>query len=92
VLELRVPWALLGYADPSSNQLVVQAADGSVSTRTAGRVGIAVVAGDGHVTSTAGYAWDPWQRVRWHERRKAGWDVVSATFADLATPASPHGR
>src|SRR5262249_40185744 len=39
-LELRVPWAYLGFADPSSLRLLQPRRDGSMSTVRATRVGI----------------------------------------------------
>ena len=80
VLELRIPWSDLGYSDPSSNTVLVSHADGPLSTRTVGRVGIDVAAGAQRLR-TSGYAWSPWQTVQWHERRKAGWPILAAEFA-----------
>jgi hypothetical protein len=45
VVELRLPWALLGFAEPSSDPLR-RAAGRPTRTLEAGRVGIAVQAGD----------------------------------------------
>ena len=53
--------------------------DGSLTTSTVSRVGIVVAIG-GRVSTTRGYAWDPWQTVAWRERLKAG----AATFAAAA--------
>jgi hypothetical protein len=35
--------------------------------------------------STNGYGWDEWNRVDWHERRKAGWPTVQRSMRSLAT-------
>jgi hypothetical protein len=59
---------------------VAHGADGVVRTRHAGRVGITVAAG-GSTLVTSGYDWKSWNRVTWHERRKAGWQVLRAAFA-----------
>src|SRR5215210_3441948 len=83
----RGPSARLGYLDPSSNRVVVQHADGDVTTRTVGRVAIALVAPDGHVARTSGYAWDPWARVSWHEHRKAGGATSRAPSSSSARPS-----
>ena len=29
-----------------------------------------------------GYGWEPWQRVTWHERGRAGWATLRAAFAE----------
>jgi len=70
-LELRLPWELLGYSDPSSLQALVLHPDGRLSTRTARRVGISVAVGEA-LHPTRGYGWEPWQTVTWSERLKAG--------------------
>jgi hypothetical protein len=40
VVELRIPWAMLTLADPSSHKVRVPKADGSVDTLKVGRLGI----------------------------------------------------
>jgi hypothetical protein len=80
-VELRIPWALLGFSDPSSHRVYVPKADGSVGTLTVGRVGIAVAPSGGARVATTGYDWDPWNRVAFHERRKAGWPAVARAMA-----------
>jgi hypothetical protein len=83
VIELRLPWALLGFADPSSVKLFEAQPKGEVRTLDVERVGIAVVAEGGELLTTSGYAWEPWQGVTWHERRKAGFDDLGATMREL---------
>ena len=80
-VELRLPWAILGFADPSSRLLYVQNRDGTVETTEMERVGIAIHAGD-TLLPTRGYAWEPWNRVEWHERRKAGFDAVAGAMRE----------
>jgi hypothetical protein len=87
VVELRLPWAMLGFADPSSRRLTVPRRDGSVGTQPlapAARVGIEAfdAAGASIGAAAPGYGWEPWQRVTWHERRKAGWRTLRAAFAE----------
>jgi hypothetical protein len=85
VIEVRLPWALLGFSDPSSSTLYVEHPKGATSTLKAGRVGIAVFT-EGSLLRTNGYAWEPWQRVTWHERRKAGFDELAGTMRRLSAP------
>ncbi|HKI92752.1 MAG TPA: hypothetical protein VJ986_10675, partial [Gaiellaceae bacterium] len=80
VLELRIPWSDLGYSDPSSNTVLVPHMNGTLTTRTVGRVGIDLAEGAQRL-HTRGYAWSPWQTVQWHERLKAGWSILAAEFA-----------
>jgi hypothetical protein len=84
VVELRIPWALLGFADPSSRTLVLPRPDG-ISTEQlppAATLGIEVFDRNGEQLGKAvgGYGWEPWQSVSWSERPKAGADGLSEAF------------
>ena len=37
-VEVRIPWALLTFADPSSHQVWVPHRDGTIGTRTVGAI------------------------------------------------------
>jgi hypothetical protein len=86
VVEIRIPWALLGFSDPSSLELFAAQPDGTVRTLDAARIGIGVVVEGGSLLETAGYAWEPWQSVTWHERPKAGLDDFGETMRELSRP------
>jgi hypothetical protein len=77
VVELRLPWALLGFSDPSSLTLYDVQPKGPPRTIHAGRTGIAVAVAGAAPLRTSGYAWEPWQHVEWHERRKQGFDDLA---------------
>lgn len=81
-VELRLPYMLLGFSDPSSRKLYTQHPDGNVDTSDFERAGIGVYAGDS-LLETSGYTWNPWDTVNWHERRKAGFGTVAAAMRDL---------
>jgi hypothetical protein len=66
--------------------LYVQHPNGPVTTLKGGRVGIAVLSDGSKLLKTSGYAWDPWQSVSWHERKKAGFDELASTMRELSTP------
>ena len=85
MIELRLPWALLGFSDPSSLTLYDEQPQGPTQTLDAGRLGIAVHT-DGETLETSGYGWDPWQSVTWHERRKEGFDDLADTMRELSAP------
>ena len=89
-VEVRLPWAILGFSDPSSRLLYVQHPSGGVDTLETDRVGIAVHAG-GALLATTGYAWDPWNRVEWHERRKAGFENVAEAMRELCERRAGEG-
>jgi hypothetical protein len=78
---------MLGLADPSSRQFTDPHPDGTIGLDPlpeSARVGIEVLDGAGRQIGKAsrGYVWEPWQRVAWHERRKAGWATLRAAFAE----------
>jgi hypothetical protein len=85
VIELRLPWALLGFSDPSSLALFDEHPKAATSTIKAERLGIAVSTDDA-LLRTSGYAWEPWQTVTWHERRKVGFDELASTMRRLSAP------
>ena len=82
-VEVRLPYALIGFADPSSLRALVVSGDGAVATLPVGRVGLDVAVGS-EVATTSGYAWDPWQTVTWHERQKAGIAALAAAVGDVS--------
>jgi hypothetical protein len=91
VVEVRLPWALLGFADPSSRKLYVEHPEEPTSMEDVLPIRVAVVAGDDPVLITAPYAWDPWQEVAWHERRKTGFDDLARAIGDVSAPPKDGG-
>jgi hypothetical protein len=88
VVELRIPWALLGFADPSSRTLVVADRSG-ISTEELepdAVFGVEVYDRDGQLIGEApdGYGWEGWQSVSWSERPKAGLDTLGSALQDAA--------
>jgi hypothetical protein len=83
-VELRIPWALLTMADPSSRKAWVPHMDGSITTRPVPRIGVAVAPAGRPAKTARPYAWKGWNRVQWHERRKAGWPILRRAFAAAA--------
>jgi hypothetical protein len=73
--ELRIPWMLLGFADPSAHLVYQAHEDGTVTTRKVGPLRITLAG-----RSAGTYAWTGWNRVRWQERRKAGWPALRRAF------------
>ncbi len=76
VLELRIPWGLIGLSDPSSKLRLRPKPDGTMSSEPIERIGINIVGPKGVVAKTSGYSWEAWNRVTWHERKKAGWPYL----------------
>jgi hypothetical protein len=92
VLELRVPWALLGYSDPSSHRSLRGRADGTMVAVRTGPIGITVQLGEDAPVTTAGYDWEDWNRATWRERRKAGWATLRGAFAKTAADGAGKRR
>ena len=85
VLELRVPWAMVGMSDPSSRAALVVTGEGELSTSEVERLGITVAVG-AEGEETAGYAWEPWNAVSWRERPKAGLEFFVDAVGQVAQP------
>jgi hypothetical protein len=82
MIELRLPWAMLGLADPSSRQALTLDKSLAATTTPVAHLGIRVVSGASTVAGT--YTWDAWNRVEWHERPKAGLDGLARTIQGLS--------
>ena len=83
-VELRIPWALLTFADPSSHQLWQVAEGAAPSTRGSAGIGVSVAPAGKPAATARRYTWRGWNRVRWHERRKAGWPTVRRAMLQSA--------
>ena len=82
-VEIRLPYALIGFADPSSLRALVVSRDGALATSPVGRVGLEIAVGS-ELATTGGYAWEPWQTVTWRERQKAGIAAFAAAVGDVS--------
>jgi hypothetical protein len=83
-LTIRIPWALAGFADPSSRQVLVPR--GTVAgTETSPAVGVLIAAGTGPDQLAGSVRWDTWQRVHHIERLKPQASAVRDAF--IATAA-----
>jgi hypothetical protein len=89
-LEIRIPWMLLGYSDPSSHRVLVPRGNQLSTVRTE-RVAIALQEGDTSI-STSGFDWQDWDTVHRRERLKAGAADLRATFTELADDNSLSWR
>jgi hypothetical protein len=84
LVELRIPWALLGFADPSNRSVFVPHADGSFTSRKVKRIGIGAAAPGERLVRGRAIALKSWNVVEWHERRKAGWPALRAAFGQVS--------
>jgi hypothetical protein len=81
---VRLPWMLLGFADPSSHTIFA-VRNGSVSLAHQRSVRIDVVLPGGRLLSTRAIGWPGWNSVRFTDRRKASWPILARAF-HLAAP------
>lgn len=90
-LEVKIPWGMATFADPSSHQVYELRLHPDprqqVVTATVETLGVSVLVGDSDVITTTGYEWAGWETVEWHERPKAGWDLLKEAFARYRGPA-----
>jgi hypothetical protein len=84
-ITLRMPWGLLGLADPSSKQALLLDSDGRPATVPVSRIGLVVHAGDRRVETTR-IAWEPWQQTHYQERVKAG----AQAYVDAVYDVTPR--
>jgi hypothetical protein len=75
IVELRIPWGLLTFSDPSSHTAWQTRPNGTIGTEQVGPIRIEALG------SAAEYDWDDWTAVEWRERRKAGWAAVAEAFS-----------
>ncbi|WP_433300476.1 hypothetical protein ACQP2F_03235 [Actinoplanes sp. CA-030573] len=77
-LTVRVPWAMLAFADPSSRAVGVPKG-GKLTLQTSPGVTVSFAAA-GKDQSVGRYTWNPWNRPLYTERLKKG----AASFRDAA--------
>ncbi len=84
VLELRLPWMMLGYTDPSSHQAWASpyAANGIKAVDSPGIKVLPMMKEGQEAQSWEGllYRWDGWDVPTYHERPKAGFERLSKAF------------
>ena len=73
-VELRIPWMLLGFADPSSRTVFTPKPEGGLAFSRVGSIRV-----DGRR-----YTWKTWNRVQWRERRKQGWSTLKSAYERAA--------
>ena len=79
-VSLRIPWAMLGFADPSSHLAL---GEGTPAERvTSEGIGFDLDA-DG-ATQRLDFVWPDWNNTGYRERQKTGLDVLADTYRDLA--------
>ncbi|MFS0556626.1 hypothetical protein [Brevibacillus sp. 179-C9.3 HS] len=100
VVELRVPWMLLGFTDPSSLSVMSYDDDGKTfTTKTTKGIRILpilvdtatkqIVGQKAHaVTKLPMYTWPGWEEVRYHERKKQSYSILKKAFHEMKSPVN----
>jgi hypothetical protein len=81
-VDIRIPWALAGFSDPSSLRVLLPA-EGAGATAASPGVTVVLFA-HGVDQSATPVVWEAWQRVNYVERLKPGADVLRTAFVDTA--------
>lgn len=99
IVELRLPWMLLGFTDPSSLTVMSYAGEGK-TLQTVKTQGIRLLpwiaqradekpeslaqAGTLYpVTKLPRYMWQPWEEVRYHERKKQSYAILQKAYREI---------
>lgn len=104
VVELRIPWMLLGFTDPSSLQAMSYRDEGrEFHTETSRGIRLlpwlqSTAGGTKLAAKAAGkpyrlsrlpvYSWEPWEQVRYHERRKQSYFAIQKAFQEINQPVT----
>ncbi|HEX8320206.1 tetratricopeptide repeat protein [Longimicrobium sp.] len=99
VLEVRIPWMLLNFTDPSERR-VLQDPPGAPPAEfgTAAVEGIRLMAaarrGDRWTQwpAAAPFTWPAWEAPRWRARTRPVFDSMRETFRTMATPVTENDR
>ena len=93
VLEIRLPWMLLGFTDPSSRQVWSYPYEaGTLKTETAKSIRIEPHAETASQPPASKpvvpleYEWDKWNKPTYHERKKVGYDMMREAFREFDVP------
>ncbi|MEK8130816.1 hypothetical protein WMW72_23190 [Paenibacillus filicis] len=90
VMEIRIPWMLLGYTDPSSHQVwnYPYAADGLVPVTSDGVRIEPFVESSGKLSNASSsplfYQWESWDLPTYHERKKQSYEILRKAYEELS--------
>jgi hypothetical protein len=85
VLEVRIPWTMLGFTDPSQLKVWDNLYEaGEVSTKRTEEVRIypSLNGGASEEVIPTQYDWSPWDDPTYHERKKKSYPIVKETFSN----------
>ncbi|WP_232299523.1 hypothetical protein [Pontibacillus chungwhensis] len=84
VIEMKIPWALLGFSDPSQRKVVSypdQKESSSITTESVKSIEFLPLIGEEHETSFS-YTWDEWSKVNYSERKKSSFYYMKEALSN----------
>ncbi|WP_103107019.1 hypothetical protein [Brevibacillus reuszeri] len=108
IVELRIPWMLLGFTDPSSLQ-VMSYREEPKAFLTETTKGIRLLPwivdekGQSTIGNTQGdalypvsklpvYTWPTWEQVGYHERKKQSYSILQKAFSEIETSTATDSQ
>lgn len=83
-LELRLPWEMLNFRDPSSKEIEDDFwKNGELSGRDISEIWLGAYCGKKH-TDMVSYTWADWDHVEFTERRKDSYWIMQGCFGELS--------
>lgn len=83
ILELRIPWSMLGIGDPSSKTQVVPTSGGVPKGVSVDDIMVSLKLDD-ETVELGKIKWEPWQKAKATERVKSGSEVLGKAFYDVS--------
>jgi hypothetical protein len=96
VLEVRIPWTMLGYTDPSTLRVwdYPYEADGIKSVKADGLRVYPSVRNPGQTSpeevEPLDYSWKGWEQPTYHERKKQSYSFLKKEFEGHEQVAEPQ--
>ena len=99
-LEVRIPWMMLNFTDPSERRVLQDPSSGPIpgefGTETVQAIRIVAAARDGQTWRSwpasgragdvAAYTWPTWEEPKWRERRRPVFDAMREVYRTIDPP------